>query len=81
MSIIETSLIPQQSPENFIKRNTLTFSEAWEQIFEKSLSKDKLYAECRAGRIPHIRIGTKIIFRRNTLEAWITEKELENCKN
>lgn len=67
-----------QNPEN---RNTLTFTEAWDQVFNRSLSKDKLYSECRAGRIPHLRIGTKIIFRRNTLEAWITEQELANCRN
>lgn len=70
-----------QSPENSHSRNTLTFTEAWDQVFERSLSKDKLYAECRAGRLPHLRIGTKIIFRRNTLEAWITEQELANCRN
>jgi hypothetical protein len=28
-----------------IHRNTLTFQEAWEEIFEKTISKDKLYAE------------------------------------
>jgi hypothetical protein len=42
--------------------NTLTFSEAWECIFQGKISKDKLYSEVRAGRIPHLRVGTKILY-------------------
>lgn len=60
---------------NSKQRNMLTFAEAWEQVFERAISKDKLYAECRAGRVPHVRIGTKLIFRRDTLEAWFREQE------
>ncbi|MDR6884322.1 helix-turn-helix domain-containing protein [Bacillus sp. 3255] len=60
-----------------MKKNTLTFNEAWEEIFEKAISKDKLYAEVRALRIPHTRIGTKILFRRDTLEAWFKEQEFK----
>lgn len=71
----------KNSQHDTLPRNTLTFSEAWDEVFERSLSKDKLYSECRAGRIPHLRIGTKIIFRRNTLEMWITEQEQANCRN
>lgn len=63
------------------RRNTLTFSEVWEQIFEKSISKDKLYAECRQGRIPHLRIGSKLLFRRNTIESWLNEQELSNLRS
>lgn len=55
--------------------NTLTFSEAWEIIFQGKISKDKLYSEVRAGRIPHLRVGTKILFRRTTLDAWFQEQE------
>ena len=62
-----------------IRRNTLTFSEAWDEVFERAISKDKLYAEVRAGRIPHTRIGSKIIFRRDTLESWFQEQEIKNC--
>ena len=62
-------------PHNLTNRNTLTFAEAWDEIFERAISKDKLYAECRAGRIPHLKIGSKLLFRRATLEAWIREQE------
>jgi excisionase family DNA binding protein len=61
-----------------IKRNMLTFAEAWEDVFEKSISKDKLYAEVRSGRIPHTKIGSKIIFRRDTLEVWFQQQENVN---
>lgn len=61
------------------KRNTLTFNEAWDEVFEQAISKDKLYSEVRAGRLPHTRIGTKILFRRDTLEIWFQEQESKNC--
>jgi excisionase family DNA binding protein len=62
------------------KRNTLTFTEAWEEVFEMAISKDKLYAEVRAGRIPHAKIGSKILFRRDTLAAWFEKQEKENTR-
>jgi excisionase family DNA binding protein len=61
-----------------IRRNVLTFAEAWDEVFEKAISKDKLYAEVRAGRIPHAKIGSKILFRRDTLEAWFKQQESLN---
>lgn len=62
------------------RRNTLTFAEAWDEVFERAISKDKLYAECRAGRVPHLRIGTKLVFRRDSLEAWFREQEALNLR-
>lgn len=63
------------------RRNVLTFTEAWDEVFEKAISKDKLYAEVRAGRIPHAKIGSKILFRRDTLEAWFMQQESLNVAN
>lgn len=60
------------------RRNVLTFAAAWDEVFEKAISKDKLYAEVRAGRIPHAKIGSKILFRRDTLEAWFKQQESLN---
>lgn len=62
------------------QRNTLTFNEVWEEIFECTISKDKLYAECRSGNIPHTKIGSKLIFRRTTLENWFSQQEINNSK-
>jgi excisionase family DNA binding protein len=61
--------------QNHAKKGTLTFVEAWNEVFEKSISKDKLYSEVRQGKIPHFKIGSKILFNRNTLETWIKESE------
>jgi excisionase family DNA binding protein len=60
--------------------NTLTFSEAWEIFFQGKVSKDKLYSEVRAGKIPHLRVGTKILFRRTTLDAWFQQQELNSLR-
>ncbi|KZS47051.1 hypothetical protein AWU65_14515 [Paenibacillus glucanolyticus] len=70
----------QQSVEYIpaAKRNTLTVNEAWEEVFECQISKDKLYAEVRAKRIPHTRVGSKILFRRDTLLKWFHEQEVKN---
>ncbi|WNR45110.1 helix-turn-helix domain-containing protein [Paenibacillus roseipurpureus] len=69
-----------ESRQHSIHRNTLTFQEAWEEIFEKTISKDKLYAEIRSGRIPHVKIGQKILLRRDTLNAWFKEQEYNNYR-
>lgn len=34
-----------------------------------------VYAEARAGRLPHVRIGRYRRFRRGALEAWIAARE------
>ncbi|MGG4143881.1 helix-turn-helix domain-containing protein [Paenibacillus algorifonticola] len=60
--------------------NTLTFSEAWAIFFQGKISKDKLYSEVRAGKIPHLRVGTKILFRRSTLNAWFQQQELSSLR-
>ncbi|URJ48738.1 helix-turn-helix domain-containing protein [Paenibacillus polymyxa] len=80
---MDTAIKTTAASENMasqINRNTLTFAEAWDEVFERAISKDKLYAECRAGRIPHMKIGSKLIFRRDTLEGWIREQEAANYK-
>jgi excisionase family DNA binding protein len=39
------------------------------------MSRDWVYAEVRAGRIPHIRLGRYVRFRRESIEAWLLEAE------
>ena len=36
-----------------------------------SLSKSYIYKEAKAGRIPHKKIGTRILFRVSDLNTWI----------
>jgi excisionase family DNA binding protein len=39
------------------------------------MSKDWIYAEVRAGRIPHVRLGRYVRFRSASIEQWIAELE------
>ena len=34
-----------------------------------------VYAETRARRIPHVRLGRYVRYRRSTVEAWVSELE------
>jgi excisionase family DNA binding protein len=36
---------------------------------------DWVYREVRAGRLPHIRLGRAVRFRRESIEAWIDSRE------
>ncbi|MGA2321235.1 MAG: helix-turn-helix domain-containing protein [Solirubrobacteraceae bacterium] len=39
------------------------------------MTKDWIYAETRAGRIPHIALGRYYRYRRESIEAWLGELE------
>jgi excisionase family DNA binding protein len=39
------------------------------------MSKDWVYAEARADRIPHVKLGRYTRFRREALEDWIRRQE------
>jgi excisionase family DNA binding protein len=57
------------------RKNTLTVKEALEEVFENSISEYKLYAMLRERKIPHVKIGSKYLLRRDTLEAWMRQQE------
>lgn len=44
------------------------------------VSKDSLYRDVRRGRIPHMKIGATILFRRDTLMSWMEQQEKESVK-
>jgi excisionase family DNA binding protein len=39
------------------------------------MSKDWIYAEARADRIPHVKLGRYTRFRREAIEDWIRQAE------
>ena len=39
------------------------------------MTKDWVYAEARADRIPHVKLGRYTRFRREAIEAWILANE------
>jgi excisionase family DNA binding protein len=42
------------------------------------VSKDWVWAQARAGTIPHVRLGPYRRFRAEAIEAWIVELEVSN---
>jgi excisionase family DNA binding protein len=55
-----------------MEKVTMTTKEAANFL---GVSKDLLYKEVRCGKIPHTRLGTTILFRRDTLLSWIEQQE------
>ncbi|ODP28507.1 hypothetical protein PTI45_02052 [Paenibacillus nuruki] len=58
----------------------LTINEVQKHYFQGKISKDKLYSEVRMGKIPHLRVGSKILFRRTTLDSWFKDREINSLK-
>jgi excisionase family DNA binding protein len=70
---METKM-PMNNPMPFPKKERILISvnEAAQML---NLSKSYLYRETRNRTIPHVRIGSRILFRVEDLDAWI---ELQN---
>jgi excisionase family DNA binding protein len=39
------------------------------------MTADWVYREVRAGRMPHIRLGRYVRFRRESIDAWLVARE------
>lgn len=59
-------------------REVMTMPEA---VDFTRISDWKLRQEVNAGRIPHFRVGRRILFRRSSLESWMSEQEEAALKN
>lgn len=46
-----------------------------------NLSRSYLYRETRARRIPHIKIGSRILFRTTDLQAWLEKQYIDSDSN
>lgn len=60
-----------------------TVKTALTDYFQGTIGETKLREWIRRGKIPHIRIGGKIILREGTLDAWFEEQEqisITRCK-
>ena len=55
-----------------MERTTFTAAEVADYI---GLSKDFVYKLVRENKIPYIRIGARVVFKRTSIEQWLTEKE------
>jgi len=57
--------------------NRMTVKEAAAYI---GASEYKTYELVRQKAIPHFKVGSKIVFRKEALDAWIEQQERENCR-
>ncbi|MFC5531022.1 helix-turn-helix domain-containing protein [Cohnella yongneupensis] len=44
-------------------------------------SEYKIYEMTRMKAIPHYRIGSRILFRTETIEDWLRTQEVQNCRS
>ena len=58
-------------------RSTLTAKEAAKYL---GISYWLCLEMAKRGEIPHIRAGSRVLFRRESLDGWMDEQEQENLK-
>lgn len=57
-------------------RATVTSLLTAEEVAERlGVTKDWVWAQARAGRIPHVRLGRYCRFREEAIEAWVIQLE------
>lgn len=54
---------------------TMTAKEASDQYFGGTISYWKLLKMAKTGIIPHIRVGSRFLFRKETLDEWLSTQE------
>lgn len=60
-----------------LNKSTMTVAEAARYL---GVHEDTVYAMVRDRQIPHIRVRRRIFFRRETLDAWMSQQEAENAR-
>jgi len=56
-------------------RHVYTVATALTEYFQGAIGESKLREAIRQGKIPHSRIGARIILREESLDAWLSEQE------
>lgn len=60
-----------------LQRKTITAQEAADYI---GVHIDTIYTMVRQKEIPHIRVRRRILFKTDTLDAWMNDQESNSCK-
>jgi len=60
-----------------IERKTMDVPETAEYL---GVSQDFLYRMTRKKEIPHIKIGSRTMFRKNTIDEWLDQLESESLE-
>ncbi|NWO14671.1 MAG: helix-turn-helix domain-containing protein [Virgibacillus sp.] len=58
-----------------IERTTMTVKEIAVYL---DLSPDFIYKLCREKKIPHIKIGSRTMFKKDTIDRWLSDLEKES---
>jgi excisionase family DNA binding protein len=58
-------------------RQTITVKEAASYI---GVSKDLVYQLVREGKLPHVKVGRRILFRKEVLDRWMNNQEVLSVK-
>lgn len=58
-----------------MERQTITVKEASKYL---GVSKDLVYTLVRQKQLPHIKLGKRILFRKDILDDWLRIKETES---
>lgn len=61
-------------------RRVYTVKKALEEYFQGTIGETKLRDIIRQGKIPHTRIGVRIILREEALDKWIAEQEYRSMQ-
>ena len=56
-------------------KSVMTAKEVSSEYFEGGVSYWKVLEEFRCGRIPGFKIGTRVFFRRESLDKWVAQEE------
>ncbi|MFD6210204.1 helix-turn-helix domain-containing protein [Peribacillus frigoritolerans] len=61
------------SERKAIERQTITVQETAAYL---GISKDLVYAMAKAGELPAVKIGRRILFRKESLDRWMQAQEM-----
>ena len=63
-----------------MNKTVMTAKEASTDYFENTVSYWKLLELVKAGKIPYFKIGSRILFNRESLDNWISDLEKEQIQ-
>jgi excisionase family DNA binding protein len=70
--------LENQKVHHSVERTTLTVLEIAEYL---GVSKDLIYQMVKAKQIPSISIGRRILFKLDSVDRWLAQKESESIAN
>lgn len=62
-------------------KEIMTAKEASNEYFKNTISYWKLLELVRAGKIPYFKVGNRILFKRESLNNWISDLEQNQFQN